>query len=155
MVGSQLAQAEQKHFFSQSKQRCHTTVRASSAFGYVWWGATAQWLWMQASSRQELCCWVSLIPCLPLCRVCLLEHHAALTLRHITHLQADSHPASTQHGPDKCSSTLPQLHRALWLPPDQGICTWLVWGVIWEKTWRASPFLFLSPEVQYCLTFVL
>lgn len=83
-------------FLCQCKQRCHTTVLASSAFGYVWWVAGAHWLRAQASSRGGLCSCVSLIPCLPFRGVCLLDHGAALTLLPIRHLQTDSHPETFQ-----------------------------------------------------------
>lgn len=102
LVGPQLAPAKQKHFLCQCKQRCHTTVLASSAFGYVWWVAGAHWLWIQASSRQGLCSCVSLIPCLPFRKVCLFEHSAALTLLPITRLRADSHPETSEHRAGKC-----------------------------------------------------
>lgn len=58
----------------------------------VWGVAGVHWLWLQASSRRGLCSCVSLILCLPVCRVCLLEHNASPTLLPVGHLQADSHP---------------------------------------------------------------
>ena len=102
LVGPQLSSAKQNSFLCQCKQRCHTTVLASSAFGHVWWVAGAHWLWLQASSRWGLCSCVSLIPCLPFHGVCLLEHSTALTLLPITYLQTDSHPETFEHRTDEC-----------------------------------------------------
>lgn len=54
------------------------------------------------SSRRGLYSCVSLIPCLPFHRVCLLEHSAGLTLLLITHLWIDLHPETFEHRTDKC-----------------------------------------------------
>lgn len=102
LVGPQLASAKQNPFLCQCKQRCHTTVLASSAFGHVWWVAGARWLWLQASFGRGLWGCVSLIPRLPSRRVCLLGHSAALTLLPITYRRTDSYPESFDHRTDKC-----------------------------------------------------
>lgn len=118
LVGSQLASAKQNRFLCQCKQRCHTTVLASSAFVYVWWVAGARWLWVHASSRRGLCRCVSLIPCLPFRGVCLLEHSAALTLLPIKHLQADSRPETSEHR-TKCCLHCCGYAGLFGFPPDQ------------------------------------
>lgn len=127
-VGSQLALAKQNCFLCQCKERCHTTVHASGAFGYVWGVAGGHWLRLQASCRRGLCGCVSLIPCLPVCRVCLLEHSASPTLLPIGHLQADSHPerplsAGQASVTDAAAATQGCL---VCLTSMQPVCTWLV-----------------------------
>lgn len=101
LVGPQLPSAKQNCFLCQCKQKCHAAVLASSAFGHVWWVAGAHWLCLQGSSRRGLYSCVSLIPCLPFCRVCLLEHSAGLTLLPITYLWIDLHPETFEHRRDK------------------------------------------------------
>lgn len=136
-------------------QRCHTTVLASSAFGYVWWVTGAHWLWLQASSRQGFCSCVCLILCLPFHRVCLLEHRAALTLLLITYVQADLHPEIFEHRTSVIYTVTATQSFSSSSKPVQPICTWFIWGVIWMKIWEACSFLLFLWERQCCFTFVL
>lgn len=126
LVGPQLSSAKQNRFLSQCKQRCHTTVLASSAFGHVWWVAGAHWLWLQASSRRGLCSCVSLIPCLPFRSLFAWAQCCTNTSAH--HVPPDWLASGDLWARDKqLLATLPQLHRAFRLPPNQ--CSPLVPGL--------------------------